>query len=840
MTDRGRVANLHLRTLESGWDWFFFLGLALLLFFLPISLGVVEAWSELVAIAFASVLGIGLLARAWIDPDFCFVRTWAYLPLVVIVGLIVFQLVPLPISLVGLVSGSSVELRKRLLGESMLRDEEGLTLSLYPYETAHDLRMTLIFIAVFTTVASVFRSKEQIKRALWGIFFLGCAEAAVAVLQILTLSQKIHWMYAENGSVVTAGSFVNYSHFCQFMNLTLGAGVAILLVRMKEDGRRDRGNVSRLVDLRGDRYLRPLTGIVLCVVAVFTSMSRNGAISLLIASGIVAVALYRRGVISTRGWLLAIVPWAVVLIVFLTCFDTIYERFATLEDQSSLGGRLELTSGVLRAWADFPLFGAGLGTHEYIFPLYDSATNSSMAEHADNDWAQLLEEFGFLGAGAVVAFVLVIFATAAKLMFYGKSSLSTAAFGLTVGLLATAWHSLSDFGQHLPGVFVLTASISGLIVAIARFERSKHGSSGRSKSRGDQTAAGRKLPVLAAASMLTVVFLGWALVTAFQASRAESWARMAYGMEQRIADEEWIENDQDFADLLFAAEQAASFEPGNVRHGHLLNLYRWAAISRDWNAQTGELLLSGESLSFVSRIVEELVQLRILCSVYGPVYGLEGELRTFVLGDDAGKRLILDAARLTPFDAATNFTAGQLAASEGRWEDAAELLGRTVMLDPRRYQDVASLLVLEFDRVDLAKQLAGSEYRRLKGLAAILEASENAQHKEEAAELAGQALERLKELVAIDAASAAEIYALARVELDAGNSEMGVRLLRRALTLEYGKVSWRLLLARTLRDQGQYDQGLREARIAKRLSQRPETAERLIAEIFDLKEAQGR
>ena len=837
MADRSPEVNSHWSDTDSGWDWFFFVTLALLLLLAPISLGIVEAWSELVAVTLAAVLALGLLARLWLQPDFRGARTRAYLPLGFIVGLIIFQLLPLPEGVLQVISSKSVDLRANLLGELMPRGEEGLTLSLYPYETAHDLRMALIFIAVFATVASVFRSEPQIKRALWGIFLLGCAEAVVALLQILTLSRKIHWIYGEGGSIVTAGSFVNHSHFCQFMNLALGAGVAILLVRMKEDGQRDRGQVSRLVDLRGDRYLRPLAGIVLCVVAVLTSMSRNGAISLLLASGVIAVALYRRGVISTRGWLLAIVPWAVVLIVFLTCFDTIYERFATLEDQDSLGGRLELTRGVLRAWADFPLLGSGLGTHEYLFPLYDSSTVSSMAEHADNDWAQLLEEFGLLGAGAVVTFVLVIFGIAARLMIYGTSSLSTAAFGLTLGLLATAWHSLSDFGQHLPGVFTLTASISGLIVAIAQYERGQQGAPGRRENSGPPNRdAGRNLPLLAILSMLTVAVSGWALTTAFKSSRAESWASVAYAMEQRIADDEWIENEADFSDLLVAAEQAASFEPGNVRHGHLLNLYRWAAISRNSDGESGKLLLSEESLTFVSRIADELALLRIVCPLYGPVYGLEGELRTFVLGEESGKQLIIDAARLNPFDAATSFTAGQLAAREGRWDDADALLGRTVMLDPRLYRDVASRLVREFNRVELAQQLAGNDYRRLKALAAILDASDLAEHKQAATDLETLALQRLKELVAKEEASAGEIYTLARIELDAENSELGIKLLRRALTLEYGRVSWRLLLARTLRDQGDYDQALREARIAKRLSRRKQVAERLIEEIFALKE----
>lgn len=826
------------RSLESRWDWFFYAVLAALLLFLPFSLGAVEPWSKLVVVAASVVLAVSLSVRVFLDANFRVVRTWAYLPLLAIVGLIIFQLLPLPEALVGLFSAESIDLRERLLGDLAANSDSFPTISLYPYETAHDLRMAFVFIVVFVTVASVFQSQTQIKQALWGVFILGCLEAALAGLQILTLSQRVHWMFSERGSVVTSGSFINYSHFCQFMNLAIGAGVALVLVRMKSDSRRDRGQVSRFVDLRGERYLRPLTGIVLCVVVVFTSMSRNGVLSLLIASAVIAVALYRRGVLSVRGWLLAIVPWSVVLLVFLTSFDDIYERFATLAGQGSLSGRLEMTSGTLRAWRDFPLLGTGLGTHEYVFPLYDRATSPRMAEHADNDWAQLLEEFGLLGALAVISFVLSIFAIAGKLMLKGQTALSTAAFGLSIGLLAGAWHSLSDFGQHIPGVFILTAVVSGLVVAIARYERRKTRSKeSASKNNGARPDWSRSRLFLVPASLLILLACWWVLAGAFRAHRAEAWANSALAMEQRIASEKWLGDDQDFVDLLAAAERAVELEPTNVKHSYLLNLYRWRSISRVSDPDSEAIRLDQNALPFVARIVEELARLRSLCPVYGPTFGLEGELRKFVLQDEAGGHLISEAAKLIPFHAGTNFVAGQLAASEARWDDAQRFFDRTVDLEPRQFRAVASAYVKDFDRADLAEGLAGDEYSRLIALAEILESAEpsSAENIAGAQKLRGRALQGLRELVRIGEASPGEIYTLARVELRNKQPQEAISLLRRALTLNYGQVRWRLILAQTLFAEGELEQSLREAKIALRLDPRLEAANKLVAEIENLK-----
>ncbi len=819
-------------TPDSRWDWFFLALLAALLAFLPLSFGAVEAWSELVVVGAAVLLAVGLLLRVWLDTTFQLARSWTYLPLIGLLALIVVQLLPLPAHWVGSLSPRSQELRNELLGDLAPAEGERTTLSLYSYETSHDLRMALVFAALFVTTASLFRSSEQIKRALLLLFVIGCAEAGIGLLQILTLSTKIHWMFAERGLVVTSGSFMNYSHFCQFVNLTLGAGMALLLVRMKEDSSRDRGSASRLADLRGERYLRPLAGIVLCAVAVMTSMSRNGAISLLLAAGIIGVLLYRRGVLSVRGWLMGMAPWCVVLVLFLTCFDTVYNRFATLEDQQHLEKRWEMTAGTLRAWQDFPVWGAGLGTHEYLFPLYDNAVSRSMAEHADNDWAQLLEEFGLVGAGAVLAFVVSIFWVAGKLMFFGRSTLSTAAFGLSLGLLATAWHSLSDFGQHLPAIFSLTAIISGLLVAIARCEvREAEDQSTPRPNLNARPLRSSLMGIPVSAGLLIVCW--WAISGAVATYRGEAWGNVALGIEQRLHPEDWQGSDQDYVDLLSAAQHAAEAEPTNVKNGYLLNLYRWRSISRAHDPATGDILLDPEVVPFVSRIAEEVARVRSICPVYGPLYGLEGELRLLVLKEPAGALLINQAAKLTPYDATTSLLAGQLAAKEGRLEESVVLLGRTVALDPRQFRSVANIFIEQLQRPDLAQELAGNNYGRMMQLAQLLERDEPSRqgYSELAEVLRDRALERLRELASSEEATATQLARLAAIEARNSQPRSAVDLYRRALAQKYGQISWRLALVRALIASEEPEQALREAKIVLRLKPKSQAATQLIKKI---------
>jgi O-antigen ligase len=102
-------------------------------------------------------------------------------------------------------------------------------------------------------------------------------------------------------------------------------------------------------------------------------------------------------------------------------FDAVYERLATLRDTTAYESRWEMTAAALRAWRAYPLWGTGLGTHEVVFPMFDEAVTPSLAVHAYNDYAQLLEETGVAGAVLVGLFVAGIATLAVKLILRGRT-----------------------------------------------------------------------------------------------------------------------------------------------------------------------------------------------------------------------------------------------------------------------------------------------------------------------------------------------------------------------------------------------------------------------------------
>jgi O-antigen ligase/tetratricopeptide (TPR) repeat protein len=826
-----------LPTAGRRWDWITLGLLVALLVFAVASFGAVEAWSELIVVTLAAAIAFCLALRVLFDREFRFVSTWLNWPLLLFVLLIAVQLLPLPAGLVAALSPSTVATKQDLLDGEPLR---WTTLSFYPRATAEHLRLVLVGATVFAAVANTVRNSRQVRNLLLVIFAIGCAEAALAIAQIATATDKIYWAVPSGHRVITSGTFVNYSHFCQFMNLSLGAGIALLLIELHHEHQRgSRGTLWRtsLAQLNWEKYGPLLAGIGLCATSVLTSMSRNGAISLFIAAAVIGAALYRRGSLSWRGWMLGAIPLAVLAVLMVVGFDAVYERLATLTETRAYESRWEMTAATLRAWSHYPLWGTGLGAHEFVFPMFDTAVTPILAAHADNDYAQLLEEMGLAGAAMVAVFLLGVVATAIKLAVRGKTASSAAAYGIAFGLIAVGIHSASDFGQRVPANFCLSATLCGLLVAISRIDDRASRVERAAFPVNSARVATYRFASAAAALIGVAIVSGWSIRGAYAAFLGERWWGATLAIESRIQRAPEQATDEDYRDLLYAANEAFESEPDNVNYGYWLNSYRWESISRTIDPDTGDVILHPDELPLVAQIANELAAVRQICPTFGPPYALEGQLRLLVLGDQRGAELIRKGVRLARYDPPTCLAAGELAAREGRLDEAKPLLERAVALQPAYFREVVDIYLLEAKRPDLARELAGEDYQRLEELARACSAIP--EYADLVAGLREAATSSLRRRATKPDATPQELVSLARIEVAQGQHESAFDLFQRALRQDYRQIEWRLELARLLAAAGRIDEAIHEVRVCLRLRPQHTQAVRLMDELLADKNAKG-
>ena len=823
--DIDRADLLETRAPPSRFDGVIECLMAALLAFMPFAFGAAEAWAEEVVILLSGAMLLCLLGKVLFRRETRLIWTWAYVPLGLFVLLVAAQLIPLPLGVLQAATPNTVAMKTHLAAglSPPARTGWGTMVSFCPPATERALRLALAVSAVFVVTVNVYRRASQVNRLLVIVGIIAGGVALLAMAQVVTGARKIYWRVP---AAATGGSFVNRNNYCQFMNLSMGAVLGLLLVRLKSGFRRTPVVLSQVVERLGARELRAvwyLSGmLVLGIASVFLSLSRGGMVSLLVAWGVTAAVLSLRKRLDAWGWAMCLLAVGAFVCVLYVSFDSVYDRLASLRRLQEYQGRWALARDSARAWATFPLLGAGLGTHEYVFPMFDQSTILATARHVENEYVQMAEETGIVGLVLIGAFGAVILRSYVRCIRRDHQPVGIAAIGLGAGLLAVLIHSLADFGLHLPSNACLAAVFCGLLVGMAR----------RAARPGEPTQSRRNAR---AGTWLAAICLAgaaatwaWAVPGAHAARRAEAYWHKVQLLERQMRQKNWAVANADYARLIALARKAVRCQPKNPFYRHWLNTYRWRAVSRVTEPKTGNTILGPVALRSAREIVADLEQALAVCPTFGASYSLAGQLKRFVLGSRGGAELIRTGRALAPCNPAACFADGMLDAHEGNVAESLAAFRRTLELDGHWFRRIVQVYVFQVDRPELAVEIAGDNVGRLFAVAKILD-------EQGKAALAAKARKEATALLhALCEPHDAPVWALARAaDLCFRNTEYerAAGYYRRALSRECGNVMWRLNFARALAAMGQASQARQQAGICLKLSPGMPEAKGLILDL---------
>ncbi len=805
-----------------------------LLAFSPLALGVVHAWSEQVVIILTAAISLVFLARLVLTAGASFVWSWAYVPIGAFVLVVVLQLTPLPSPIVSAISSNTVTTKTELLAD--LPDSEQLlssmTLSFYPNATRHDLRLVLAVAAVLIVVVNVYRQPERIKRLLTAIAAVGGAIALLALAQNVVGNGKIYW-FVPTYDKAASGTFVNHSHYGQFMNLSMGAALGLLLVTLHEAFDQDRvtpASIAEYLSSPAGRMAKILIAMMMLGAAtVFISLTRGGMISMLIAAAFTTLMLSWRLSLKGSGWIIVLLALGALICVLYVGFDQVYDRLATLRDlHGAQAGRWQVVKDIALAWTQFPLLGVGLGTHGVVYPMFDRSTTAALAMHAENEYAQTAEESGLAGLLALGCFAVIVWTRYGRNIRGTSSPIHSAAYGLGFGLLAILIHSLSDFGQHLPANAMLSAVYCGLLITLAHTDHPGNRYP-RGLPRGVAAGTGWLIILLGAVGVW-----GWALLGANSARIAEANWNKALVAEHQLEASDWRASRQAYEYLFTHATVAAQAESDNIYYQHWLGVYKWLSLTPYVDPNTTQL--KPEALPWARQIVNELHQARPLCPTFGPLYCVVGEIEKLVLGDPNGAEQIRKGYRLAPCDPTVCLVAARVDIEEGRTADAFAKLVRSVQLDESSFEQAALLCINDLDRADLALKLAGDEATRLVRIGSLLasldrrlpeaattaDALEASDHQELIEQARIKAFDQLKTMCEAPDAPASAHASLASLYHQQEDYEAAIRHYQRAVQLDYDQFYWHYTLAMLLAKVDRNDQAIHEVRVCLRI--RPDYA----------------
>ncbi len=287
-----------------------------------------------------------------------------------------------------------------------------------------------------------------------------------------------------------SGPLVNPNHFAAVLELVIPLALASTALVLREAvvrlgakaGRGCRARALRpwatAVAAREKLLWAPALAVTATVVlglAHRASGSRGGLAAVLIGLGVAAGAAAADAIRRRRGpwrWLL-LAPAAAGIV----AGGCAFARWAAVPPaayagenpdsiEPSLGSRLAVAAQGLAVVAEYPVFGAGLGSwHVAYLPHQAPPVDGGIWDHAHDDYVELAAETGAVGLALAIACALIVLRAARRRGPGADVGLLRA--GLAGGASAVLVHATVDFPLHVPASLLGLMTTLGLLVLTA-------------------------------------------------------------------------------------------------------------------------------------------------------------------------------------------------------------------------------------------------------------------------------------------------------------------------------------------------------------------------------------
>jgi len=377
-----------------------------------------------------------------------FVKTGLWKPILIFLCLVIFQLIPLPLGLIGLLSPGTATLYEKFTPVNSAA--RFFSLSICPDATTPELFKVLIYIGIFFLVINMLKTKRQLNFIINTIIFFGLIISLFGIIQKYAYSGKVYWFDPPNSAPTPFGPFVNRNNFAGYINMVIPLALGYSLIDMPMSKRIIYGFCAGIMSS-----------------ALFLSLSRGGIlVYILVSLFILICSRYKTSLKNRRKFLSAWVFTLLGLLIFLGDVRAVWQRLSGLFGKGAFTflGHGYSWLDTLRIWQDFPLFGTGLGTFGNISSMYKSTPECTLFIYAHNDYLQLLSEVGLLGFLVLSIFFILYFKSVLKMWVERHDPYAIClSLGGIASIFAMLVYSFLDFNLHIPANALLFFIIMGLI-----------------------------------------------------------------------------------------------------------------------------------------------------------------------------------------------------------------------------------------------------------------------------------------------------------------------------------------------------------------------------------------
>jgi O-antigen ligase/Flp pilus assembly protein TadD len=647
--------------------------------FSPLAFGTVELWS-LTVMQLAALFCLSLLlfftvtqgGKGWYEVP-------GTVPLLLLLGYIFLQTVPLPPAFLKVVSPATHSLYEKTVWT--VQPHVWASLSVSRKTTMAEFFRYASYAAVYIAAVQLLTDSRLLRRTITVLIAFAALLAFFSILQHLISNDRIYWVRELTQGGIPFGPYVNRNHYAGLMGMIFPVILSLFLLY------RPPSHTAGLRKRLAETFTHPTTNIylllgfsaVVTATSVFISLSRGGIASLCVSLIFLAIVLNRKIRAHRRGLLLAVTAVIILYAVGWFGWGPIFERFRNIRtpqgDISEL--RFDIwrdSAGIVR---DFPLTGTGFGSFIQVYTAYRTIDSDRIADHAHNDYIELFADGGAAGALIFFVFLATVLRRSFRTFSCRKDPFSLYLYcGTITGILTFLLHSFTDFNLQIGANGLYFFFLLGLAVSASHT---------RTEDNPDRTLlqgtgpGGKKMSLAASALLLVlcVIFNAGQFSGAFLRNEVK-------GIR--------LDSSSPKATLSAVSDtfrRASLFDPLEASY-----YYRTAAA---------ESLLQDHREAL--RHYERSLLLQPTNSTHLQAFGV------FLSGigrKDNAERLLRAAVTYDGTNPAAHRTFGGWLIAEGRTEEGLQTIRAAISLEPARTSEYIAMLILSgLDDREIRKGLPG-------------------------------------------------------------------------------------------------------------------------------------
>lgn len=430
--------------------------------FTPLAFGTVQQWSITLLELFVIIAAILWFCQVFYKEGIELQKTTIYIPMILFVGLLIFQIIPVSADILKIISPESFKIQhvfKNVLSSlNYQKVNHFFVISLCPESTVTELYKIITYFLVFFLTINIVKKREQVELFIFTILTIGFLISVFGIIQKYSFNSKIYWLQPLTSGGEPFGPFVCRDHYGGYINMIIPLGLGLLMSTMDRSRKILFGFIS--IIMIGALFIAASRGAIL---SFFAGLVLFGTLLLILGSG-------------KKSFLLFIVTIICgILFVLWLGHKPFIDRFAlmTKSEYYILYPRVPAWAASLEIIKNYFVFGTGGGTFEQVFAVCRPDTIGEIFEHLHNDYLQVLFETGVIGFLILSSFMILFFRHIVRRLKRSNNLENNRGLfiGGIVSIVTIISSSFLDFNLRLPGNDYLFFLILGLMYNFSGLDR---------------------------------------------------------------------------------------------------------------------------------------------------------------------------------------------------------------------------------------------------------------------------------------------------------------------------------------------------------------------------------